>query len=46
MQTDAGTVFEPEDLDIEVGMMIEVKGVPMDIAYSVIVADKVSLEED
>jgi len=46
VQTDAGTVFEPADLDIEAGMMVEVKGVPVDIAYSVIVADKVSLEED
>ena len=46
VQTDAETVFEPEDLDIEEGMMIEIKGVPVDIAYSVIVADKVSLEED
>jgi hypothetical protein len=45
VQTDAETIFEPEDLDIEEGMMIEVKGVPVDIAYSVIVADKVSLEE-
>ena len=46
VQTDAETVFEPEDLEIEEGMMIEVKGVPVDIAYSVIVADKVSLEEE
>lgn len=46
IQTDAGTVFEPEDLDIVVGMMIEIKGVPVDIAYSVIVANKVSLEEE
>ena len=46
VQTDAGTVFEPGDLVIEAGMMIEVKGVPVDMAYSVIVADKVSLEED
>lgn len=46
VQTDAETVFEPADLDINEGMMIEVKGVPVDIAYSVIVADKVSFEED
>ncbi|MBW2513254.1 MAG: hypothetical protein JRE21_01630 [Deltaproteobacteria bacterium] len=46
VQTNAGTIFEPLGLDIEEGMMIEVKGVPTDMAYSVIVADKVSLEED
>jgi hypothetical protein len=46
VQTDAETVFEPEDLEIDKGMMIEIKGVPVDIAYSVIVADKVSFEED
>ena len=46
VQTDAATVFEPEGLDIEEGMMIEIKGVPVDIAYSVIIADKVSLEEE
>jgi len=46
VQTDAGTVFEPEDLDIVEGMLIEIKGVPVDIAYSVIIADKVSLEEE
>ena len=47
VQTDAETVFEddgPED--IEAGMKIEVKGVPVDIEQSVIKADKVSLEED
>ena len=46
VQTDAETVFEPEDLEIVPGMMIEVKGVPTDMAHSVIVADKVSFEED
>ena len=46
VQTDAETIFEPEDLVVEPDMMIEVKGVPMDMAHSVIVADKVSLEED
>ena len=46
VRTHAGTVLEPEDLDIDVGMMIEIKGVPLDIVFSVIVADKVSLEED
>jgi hypothetical protein len=46
VQTDAGTVFDPEDLSLYVGMKIEIKGVPVDIAHSVIVADKVSFEED
>ena len=46
VQTDEETILEPEDLDIELGMMIEIKGIPVDIAYSVILADKVSLEED
>ena len=46
VQTDAETVFEPENLDLVVGMLIEVKGVPVDIAYSAIIADKVSLEEE
>jgi hypothetical protein len=46
VQTDAQTVFEPEDLEIVKDMMVEVKGVPTDITYTVIVADKVSLEED
>ena len=34
-----------EDLEIVLGMMIEIKGVPVDIAHSVIVADKVSLRK-
>ncbi|MFC1876505.1 DUF5666 domain-containing protein [Thermodesulfobacteriota bacterium] len=46
VQTDGETVFEPEDLDIVVGMMIEVKGVPVDIEHSILFADKVSFEED
>jgi len=46
VQTDVETVFEPEDLEIVPDMMIEVKGVPTDMAHSVIVADKVSFEED
>jgi hypothetical protein len=46
VQTDAETVFEPENLDVIEGMVIEIKGVPVDIAYSVIAADKVSFEED
>ncbi|MEE9610986.1 MAG: DUF5666 domain-containing protein, partial [Desulfatiglandales bacterium] len=32
--------------EIEVGMKLEVKGVPIDIEHSVLVADKVSLEEN
>jgi hypothetical protein len=46
VQTDAKTVFEPEDLNIVKGIMLEVKGVPVDIEQSVIKADKVSFEED
>jgi len=46
VQTDAETVFEPEDLIIVEDIKIEVKGVPVDIEQSVIKADKVSLEED
>jgi hypothetical protein len=47
VQTDSETVFEgvlPDE--IEVDMMIEVKGVPVDIDHSVLIADKVSLEEN
>jgi hypothetical protein len=46
VQTDAGTVFEggtPDD--IAAGAMIEVKGVPVDINLSVLLADKVSFEK-
>ena len=47
VQTDAETVFEGVlPGEIEVGMLIEVKGVPNDIDHSIIFADKVSLEED
>jgi hypothetical protein len=45
--TDADTIFEglaPED--IALGIKLEVKGVPVDIIYSILVADKVSFEED
>jgi hypothetical protein len=45
VQTDAATVFEdgtPDD--IVLGVLIEVKGVPIDIERSVILADKVSFE--
>ena len=47
VQADAETVFEGVlPGEIEVGMFIEVKGVPNDIDHSIIFADKVSLEED
>ena len=47
VQTNAETVFEDiEKEEIEVGINIEVKGVPQDIEQSVIKADKVSFEED
>jgi cytochrome c-type biogenesis protein CcmE len=47
VQTDAETEFEDIDKEeIEPGINIEVKGVPQDIARSVIKADKVSFEED
>jgi hypothetical protein len=46
VQTDAGTIFEPDDLIIVEGIRLEVKGVPVDIIRSILVADKVSLEED
>jgi len=46
-QTNNETEFEDVEPDeIEFGMPIEVKGVPVDIDYSVILADKVSLEID
>jgi hypothetical protein len=46
VQTDADTVFEggtPDD--IALGVLLEVKGVPVDIVHSVLVADKVSFED-
>ena len=47
IETDNQTVFEGVRPDeIEVGMLIEVKGVPDDVDHSLIFADKVSLEED
>jgi hypothetical protein len=46
VQTDAETIFEPEDLVIVEGIRLEVKGVPVDIIRSILIADKVSLEED
>ena len=47
VQTDSGTVFEggtPED--IVVGVLLEIKGVPVDTARSIVVADKVSFENE
>jgi cytochrome c-type biogenesis protein CcmE len=47
VQTDEETEFDGIDKEeIEVGINIEVKGVPQDIEQSVIKADKVSFEED
>ena len=47
VQTDAETVYEDgTDDDIALGVNIEVKGVPVDIARSILVADKVSFEEE
>ena len=47
IETDNQTVFEGVQPDsIEVGMLIEVKGVPDDVDHSLIFADKVSLEEE
>jgi hypothetical protein len=44
-QTNSETEFEDIDPDtIAVGMELEVKGVPLDIDHSVVVADKVSFE--
>ena len=46
VQTDAETIFKPEDLIIVEGIRLEVKGVPVDIIRSILIADKVSLDED
>jgi hypothetical protein len=46
VQTDPTTVFEggaPENITL--GVLLEIKGVPIDIARSVLVADKVSFEQ-
>jgi len=45
IQTNENTVFDggtPDD--IEIGLLLEIKGVPTDIDYSIIIADKVSFE--
>ena len=47
VQTDAVTVFEnglPDE--IERGVKLEVKGVPADINHSILVADKVTFENN
>jgi hypothetical protein len=46
VNTTADTIFEPEDLIIEEGMKLEVKGVPIDIDHTILVADKVCLEKN
>jgi hypothetical protein len=47
VRTDANTVFEGGvPGDIALGVRLEVKGVPVDIVRSVLVADKVSFEEE
>ncbi len=45
VQTDGNTIFEGGDADdIALGVMLEVKGVPIDIDRTVLLADKVSFE--
>ena len=47
VQTDAETVYEdgtPDD--IALGVNLEIKGVPVDIIRSVLIADKVSFEQE
>jgi hypothetical protein len=47
VQTDAETVYEGlEPGDIALGINLEIKGVPIDIERSILIADKVSLEEE
>jgi len=47
VQTNEETEFEDVNKEkIEADMKLEVKGVPVDIEHSVLIADKVSLEED
>ncbi len=47
VQTDAGTVYEGGTPgEIVLGVNLEVKGVPQDIDRNVLLADKVSFEED
>jgi hypothetical protein len=47
VQTDAGTVYEGgEPEDIVLGVNLEIKGVPKDIDRNILVADKVSFEDE
>jgi hypothetical protein len=47
IQIDENTFFEDGTQDdIEIGVAIEIKGVPTDISFSAIIADKVSFEEE
>lgn len=47
VQTHAGTVFEGGTADdIALGVLLEVKGVPIDIEHTVLLADKVSFEQE
>ncbi len=47
VQTHAGTVFEGGTTDdIALGVLLEVKGVPIDIEHTVLLADKVSFEQE
>jgi hypothetical protein len=47
VQTDAGSVYEGgAPGDIALGVFLEIKGLPLDVDRSVLVADKVSFEEN
>jgi hypothetical protein len=47
VQTNAGTIYENiTPGEIVLGVNLEVKGVPVDIDRSILIADKVSFEED
>ncbi|MDX1776672.1 MAG: DUF5666 domain-containing protein [Desulfobulbales bacterium] len=47
IQTDENTLFENGTADdIEIGVDLEIKGVPADIDFSIIIADKVSFEDE
>ena len=47
VQTDAETVYEDgEPEDIVLGVNLEIKGVPVDIIRSILIADKVSFEDE
>jgi hypothetical protein len=47
VQTDAETVYEAgEPEEIVIGVNLEIKGVPVDIIRSILIADKVSFEDE